>query len=175
MKVQAHKKEGTRMVRKIINARASLGKLKDFFWVPMIFSVLLVATFAANAACAPIIDVNTFSLGDSFSLAVGQSASVDGEDLVIKFIDVIADSRCPSGVECIWQGEVACLVEITHSGTGQQKVLTHRGLTQELSKAEFGSYQLIYSVEPYPEAGKAIKKSAYRLNLLVTKTLPVSG
>jgi hypothetical protein len=163
------------VVRQIINAATSLGKLKASFLVRVIFSVLLVAAFIAIAACAPKIDSKTVSLGDSFSLTVGQSASIDGEDLAIKFIDIIADSRCPLGVECIWQGEVACLMEITHSGTGQQKVLTYPGLTQELSKAQLGSYQLTFSVEPYPEAGKEIKKSEYRLNLLVTKTLPLSG
>ena len=163
------------MVRQIINAATSLGKLRASFWVPVIFGVLLVTAFIAIATCAPSVDNKTVSLGDSFSLAVGQSASIDGEDLAIEFIDIIADSRCPLGVECIWQGEVACLVEITHSGTGQQRVLTYPGLTQELSKAQFGSYQFTFSVEPYPEAGKEIKKSEYRLNLLVTKALPLSG
>jgi len=127
------------------------------------------------AACAPEVDAKTVSLGDSFSLAVGQSASIDGEDLAIKFVDVTADSRCPLGVECIWQGEVACLVEITHSGTGREEVLTYPGLTQEPSKAQFGSYQFTFSVGPYPEAGEEIEKSEYRLNLLVTKVLPLSG
>jgi hypothetical protein len=162
-------------VRKIINAATFLRKLKASFWVPVIFSVLLVIAVIATAACAPKSYDQTLTLGESFSLAVGQSALIDGEDLAIKFMDVIADSRCPSGVECIWQGEVACLVEITHSGTAQQKVLTYPGLTQEPSKFQFGPYQFAFSVEPYPEAGKEIKKSEYRLNLLVTKTLPLSG
>jgi hypothetical protein len=162
-------------MKQIINAATSPGKPRASFWVPVIFGVLLVTAFIAIASCAPKSDYKTFSLGDSFSLTVGQSASIDGDDLAIKFIDVIADSRCPSGVECIWQGEVACLVEITHSGTGQEKVLTYPGLTQELSKAQFGSYQFTFSVEPYPEAGEEIEKSAYRLNLSVTKTPPLSG
>ena len=162
-------------MKQIINAANSPGKPRASFWVSVIFSALLVTAFIVTASCAPKSDYKTFSLGDSFSLAVGQSASVDGEDLAIKFIDVIADSRCPSGVQCIWQGEVACLVEITYSGTGQEKVLTYPGLTQEPSKAQFGSYQFTFSVEPYPEAGKEIKKSEYRLNLLVTKSLPLSS
>jgi hypothetical protein len=162
-------------VKQTTNAGTLLGKLKASFGIRVIFSVFLVTALIAIASCDPKIDAKIVSLGDSFSLAVGQSASIDGEDLVIKFIDIIADSRCPSGVECIWQGEVACLVEIIHSGTGQQKVLTYPGLTQELSKAQFGSCQFTFSVEPYPEAGKEIKKSEYRLNLLVTKTLPLSG
>jgi hypothetical protein len=162
-------------VKQIINAGTSPGKPRASFWVSVILGVLLVTAFIAIASCAPESDYKTFSLGDSFSLSVGQSASIDGDDLAIKFIDVIADSRCPSGVECIWQGEVACLVEITHSGTGQEKVLTYPGLTQELSKAKFGSYQFTFSVEPYPEAGKEIEKSEYRLNLLVTKALTLPG
>jgi hypothetical protein len=162
-------------MKQIINAATSPGKPGASFWVSVIFSVFLVTAFIAIASCAPETDYKTFSLGDSFNLTVGQSASIDGHDLAIKFIDVIADSRCASGVECIWQGEVACLVEITHSGTGQEKVLPYPGLTQEPSKAQFGSYQFTFSVEPYPEAGKEIKKSEYRLNLLVTKVLPLSG
>jgi len=150
-------------------------KLKASFGVRVIFNVFLVTALIAIAACAPEVDAKTVSLGDSFSLAIGQSASIDGEDLAIKFIDIIADSRCPLDVVCIWQGEVACLVEITYSGTGQQKVLTYPGLTQEPSEAQFGSYQFTFSVDPYPEAGKEIEKSEYRLNLLVSKALPLSG
>ena len=162
-------------MKQIISAATSPGKLGASFWLSVIFSVLLVTALIAIASCAPESDYKTFSLGGSFSLTVGQSASIDGDDLAIKFTDVIADSRCPLGVECIWQGEVACLVEITHSGTGQETVLTYPGLTQELSKAQFGSYQFTFSVEPCPEAGKEIEKSEYRLNLLVTKVLTLSG
>jgi hypothetical protein len=158
-------------VKQITNAATSVVKLRASFGVRAVFSIFLLTALIAIAACAPEVDAKTFTLGDSFSLAVGQSASIDGEDLAIRFIDVIADSRCPSGVVCIWQGEVACLVEITYSGTGQQKVLNYPGLTQEPSEAQFGSYQFTFSVDPYPEAGKEIQKSEYRLNLLVAKTL----
>jgi hypothetical protein len=54
-------------------------------------------------------------------------------------------------------------------------VLTYPGLTQEPSEAQFGSYLFTFSVEPYPEAGKEIEKSEYRLNLVVTKAPSLSG
>ncbi len=162
-------------VKRMINAATSLRKLRASFGVPLMCSILLVAALITAAACAPEVGAKTVGLGESFSLAVGQSASIDGEDLAIKFIDVVADSRCPSDVVCIWQGEVACLVEITYSGTGQQIVLTYPGLTQEPSEAQFGSYLFTFSVEPYPEEGKQIGKSEYRLNLLITKSPPLSG
>jgi len=162
-------------VKQVTNAGTLLGKLKISFGVRLTFSVLLVTAFTTTATCAPEVDGEAVSLGESFSLAVGQSASIDGEELTIEFIDIIADSRCPLDVQCIWQGEVACLVEITYSGTGQQRVLTYPGLTQEPSETQFGSYQFTFSVGPYPEAGKEIKKDEYRLNLLINKTLPLSG
>jgi hypothetical protein len=162
-------------VKQIINAATALRKLRASSWGPVICSVFLVTGLVAAAACAPEVGGQTVSLGDSLSLAVGQSASIDGEDLAIKFIDVIADGRCPSGAQCIWQGEVACLVEITYSGTAQEKVLTYPGLTQEPSETQFGSYQFTFSVEPYPEADNEIEKSEYRLNPLITKVLTLSG
>jgi hypothetical protein len=162
-------------VKQITNGGTIPRKLKTSFGVRLILSVLLVTAFAATAACAPEVDGETVSLGESFTLAVGQSASIDGEDLAVEFIDIIADSRCPLDVQCIWQGEVACLVEITYSGTGQQKVLTYPGLTQEPSETQFGSYQFTFSVDPYPEAGKETKKDEYRLNLLITRSPPLSG
>lgn len=162
-------------MKQIINAATALRKLRASSWGPVICSVFLVTGLVAAAACAPEVGGQTVSLGDSLSLAVGQSASIDGEDLAIKFIDVIADGRCPSGAQCIWQGEVACLVEITYSGTAQEKVLTYPGLTQEPSETQFGSYQFTFSVEPYPEADNEIEKSEYRLNPLITKVLTLSG
>jgi hypothetical protein len=39
-----------------------------------------------------------------FSLGIGQSASIDGEKLVIKFKAVLEDSRCPINVVCAWVG-----------------------------------------------------------------------
>jgi len=162
-------------VKRMMNAATSLGKLRACLSVSLMCSVLLVTALIATAGCAPEVGAKTVSLGESFSLAIGQSASIDREDLAIKFIDVVADSRCPSDVVCIWQGEVACLVEITYSGTGQQIVLTYPGLTPEPSEALFGSYLFTFSVEPYPEEGKEIGKSEYRLNLMITKSPPLSG
>ena len=39
-----------------------------------------------------------------FSLGIGQSASIEGEKLVIKFKAVLEDSRCPINVLCVWSG-----------------------------------------------------------------------
>ena len=49
--------------------------------------------------------MNEVNLDQEFSLSPAQSVTIAGENLVIKFIEVISDSRCPAGGICVWPGE----------------------------------------------------------------------
>lgn len=115
-----------------------------------------------------------FGLDERFILSPGESASIKGEDLAMRFVEVIGDSRCPTGVVCIWAGEVSCLLEITNSGKTSEKVLVQPGQT-EPPKTDFADYQITYDVQPYPRAGEQIKKDDYRLTLAVSKKPALSG
>jgi hypothetical protein len=86
---------------------------------------LIITVFLANTGCSE----TKVSLGQDFPLRVGQSASIKGEELQIKFLEVVADSRCPRGVTCIWEGEVSCMVTIKYRGSLQQMMLTEPGST----------------------------------------------
>ncbi|WP_452227171.1 hypothetical protein [Lacinutrix cladophorae] len=33
-------------------------------------------------------------------------------DIRLKFVEVVQDSRCPKAVQCIWEGEVIILVDV---------------------------------------------------------------
>ena len=48
------------------------------------------------------------SLGQPFELRVGRSATVAGEGLTVSFEAVSSDSRCPTGVQCVWAPEAGC-------------------------------------------------------------------
>jgi len=41
---------------------------------------------------------NEVSLDQEFSLSAGQRTMIAGENLAIKFIEVISDGRCPTGL-----------------------------------------------------------------------------
>ena len=74
---------------------------------------------------------NEVGLHQEFSLSPGQSTMIAGENLTIKFIEVISDGRCPRGAICVWAGEASCLTEITtHSESTYRKVLTQSGLSR---------------------------------------------
>ena len=108
------------------------------------------------------------SLNSQFTLAPGQSARIASESMNIKFIGVTQDSRCPTGVECIRAGRVSCDVEITKDGTENSVTLTDTP-DQVFRGYTFQNYKIVFSVSPYPEAGKTIAKSDYRLSMTVSK------
>ena len=109
------------------------------------------------------------SIGEEFSLHIGESASVRGEELQISFLEVTEDSRCPRGVTCIWEGRVSCLVEITYRGSLDSIVLTEPGLASFPHEQSFQEYKLVYHIEPYPQAGTEIAEEEYQLHLKISK------
>jgi hypothetical protein len=128
-----------------------------------------ISLYMYNIEAVPAPD--EFSLGQEFSLSVGQSAAVSGEDLTIKFIEVTSDSRCPQDVTCIWAGEVSCLIEVAKGSLDAYKlVLTQPGLTDQTATQDFDGYEIMFRVDPYPTAGKQITKDEYRLVMTVTKS-----
>ena len=112
---------------------------------------------------------NEVNLYQEFSLSFGQSIMIAGENLLIKFIEVISDGRCPRGTICIWPGEANRLIEITtHSESSYRKVLTQPGLSRP-SKTSFANYKTTFDLQPYPEVGKAPDKKSYHLQLVISK------
>lgn len=134
-----------------------------------IIVVFIALSLMLLADCTSQSEEIRADLGQQFYLAAGQSASIQGEKLTIKFIEVTGDSRCPEGATCIWQGEAKCLVEITYLESLNRITLTQPGLTKEPSKVDFRDYEIEFNVGPYPEVGKQIPAEDYRLQLTVNR------
>ena len=67
-----------------------------------------------------------YRLNEAFALGGGQQASITGEDLSLRFTDVLEDSRCPTRVDCVWltgQARIAVLVQGENSGIQHQPFL----------------------------------------------------
>jgi heat shock protein HslJ len=119
--------------------------------------------------CTGQTDEITANLGQEVELKIGQTVSVEEEQIEVKFAEVVNDSRCPSGATCIWQGEVTCILDIAYSDTIYQKTIIQPGLTQEPVKDVFEEYALYFNVYPYPALDKDINTSEYRLQLVIEK------
>lgn len=129
-----------------------------------IFLILLLLWLSAISCSKPVVD-----LSEEFSLHVGESVGIKGENLQVKFAGVVEDSRCPRGVVCIWEGRASCAVEITYNKSIYRIVLTQPGLSQQPARTTFENYSIDVKVEPYPEAGRHIAATEYLLFLKFSK------
>ena len=68
-------------------------------------AVTVGLTLAGSQEGRAAADPATVGLDQDFVLSGGQDASIGGEDLRVRFTDVLEDSRCPALVQCFWTGQ----------------------------------------------------------------------
>ncbi|MFC1970762.1 hypothetical protein ACFLV0_02330 [Chloroflexota bacterium] len=110
----------------------------------------------------------TVGLGEVFTIGVGDSARIAGEDMTVTFNKVIGDSRCPQNVTCVWEGVASSSVTIVYRGENSSIVLSQPGLTEQADDT-FLDYKITYSLNPYPREGEEISPDEYRLTLTLMK------
>jgi hypothetical protein len=133
-------------------------------------AVLVAAGCQAAPATGP--DSGQFRLGEVFALGIGQDAIIVGEGLRIKFDQLLADSRCPRQVQCVWTGEarISVLVQQADARPVTVEFDTNPAPDQNRQTARVGPYAIaLRSLDPYPETPEKILSSDYRAALLVSK------
>jgi hypothetical protein len=119
------------------------------------------------SGCSPKGQFNA-NLGQQFTLALNQTVIISGENLHIKFLNLI-DSRCPTGAQCIWAGEARAVIEVTDGGAANL-TLVEPGYSANNSQT-YNTYRISFRVLPYPEVNKPIASADYRL-LLTVEIIP---
>ena len=109
-------------------------------------------------------------LGQEFTLRVGQQAAVEGEGLRVRFASVVNDSRCPTGVTCVWAGNAEVLIEAEAGGsTAGLKLNTHGGANfpKEVRHRQY-SVGLV-ALNPRPRGSGRLKAADYVATLVIRK------
>ena len=127
-----------------------------------------LATLILLAGCVGRTGEVRVSLGSEFSLAIGETALVTGENLRLKFLEVTEDSRCPANVLCIQAGRAVMAVQVTYQGSSETVTLEEPGLSTP-PKSIYQDYELAFHLEPYPVAGVEVSPDQYRLLLTVNR------
>ncbi len=86
---------------------------------------------------------------------LGERVQVDGP--AVTPLEVVEDSRCPTGVQCVWAGRLRLLVKV-HLGAGDQ---TRELVLGEPVQVADGTLELV-EAWPQPAAGEAIAPADYR-------------
>ena len=133
-----------------------------------VISLLILSLFLLSMSLSCAAQRIIASLGQEFTLPIGETAEIDSESLSIKFVEVIGDSRCPAGVECVWAGEAQCRLRFTYAGSLAEMVIVQPGGGAS-AKDYFIQYKIVFKLEPYPQKGQQIAASDYKLLMTVTK------
>ncbi len=116
-------------------------------------------------------DVPEFGLNQAFALGGGAEALISGENLKLRFTDVLEDSRCPARVQCVWTGQARIVVSVQPPGSGPTTVEfnTNPAPGQTVDAASVGRYRIeLQSLDPYPQTPEnPISFEDYRATLVV--------
>ena len=115
-----------------------------------------------------------FRLDQEFTLSGGQEAVITGENLHLRFTDVLEDSRCPTRVECFWTGQARIAVVVQPAGSAPATVdfNTNPAPSQNVQTVEVDDYTiLLKSLDPYPQTpDDSTPLGDYRATLSVRKS-----
>jgi hypothetical protein len=84
---------------------------------PMRALMFACAIVAAVSACASVEPTVAVQPGETFSLPVGKTATINGSGTRITFRELREDSRCPTDVTCVWAGDAKIEVIISRNGS----------------------------------------------------------
>lgn len=95
--------------------------------------------------------------------------TVKFKDNSITLLRVVDESRCATGVTCIWAGTVKIeIISVTGLGTSTEKIELGKSLTTQGEKIE------VISVTPYPTKDKIISQNMYQVTFEVSKKSDVA-
>jgi len=134
--------------------------------------VLLGVRGAAHGVTRRARAAQAARVGREFRLRAGRTVTLAREGLRLRLVRVAADSRCPTGVDCVWAGNAEVVVEV---GTRNRRVsktlrLNTNASPERPAEDKYRSYTVkLVELKPYPRAGRKIKQGEYTATLLVTQ------
>lgn len=118
----------------------------------MNYLVIILTAFAAFTSCESkeTASVESDKFGETITLKVGESVTIQESVLTVVFKEVKEDSRCPTGTDCFWEGQAVINLAINETETAE--VIMRAGKA-DLAKDTLDEviYTLI-AVTPYPDA-----------------------
>ena len=108
-------------------------------------------------------------VGREFTLAVGQSTLVDGSALRLTLMAVTDDSRCPTDVQCVWEGDARVSVTVASTDLPRTSYELHTS-GRFAQEAAHGLYRVrLVQLHPTPRSGASIPAGEYRARLVVAR------
>ena len=123
--------------------------------------------FFGGSGCGSPESPKDAALGAPFDVAISETAVVAQAELRVTFESVTADSRCPKGAQCIWEGDAVTRVSLATSAEATAVVELHTNSRFERSAEYHGYLVTLVELAPYPRADKTPDPRAYVATLRV--------
>src|SRR5262245_19271212 len=102
-----------------------------------------------------------------FDLKVSEAVTLQG--LKITFEGVSEDSRCPTGVQCVWAGDAAATFTLERPPAAALQCTLHTNGRFE-RQTDYDTFVVkLEDIKPYPKQNSGIASGDYRATLIVTR------
>jgi hypothetical protein len=130
--------------------------------------LLFLAACASGGGTAPT--PPNPGLNEEFTLAPGQAVSVNGTNVRLTFEKVSEDSRCPTDVTCVWEGDAVVVLKVKVEADEVTREVHTQGGEPRSRRAPAGDYVVtLVRLDPVPRSTATIEPSAYRATLTVSR------
>lgn len=145
-------------------------RLTQFLILPLLCGGLLLVQCKSKSVNTASSDITTpFTNDTSFDMSVTDIACNAEDNICILLDSVFDDSRCPTGVQCIWEGNAITRFKLTtNEGTVQFQLDTQPTSNLYQHDTTIAGYLIsLVSLRPYPHADSVIKLTDYKATILV--------
>lgn len=102
------------------------------------------------------------------SVRVGKQTKASRSKLTVKFVELVEDSRCAEGTNCVWAGNATIKVSIKQGGEPEEIFEMNTNLGAK--GATFGGYAIyLTSLTPTPKANVRINRNAYTATFSISR------
>jgi len=106
---------------------------------------------------------------ETLTLKRGQQKRAANGEIILKFVSVLEDSRCPTDVNCVWAGNAKIEVIISDKNGGSKKSVMNTTTGGPLGDQHNGWAIYLTSLTPLPKSGKSTKKKSYVATFNITR------
>jgi hypothetical protein len=133
--------------------------------IPLLVCLLLAAACTENSATGPSVPLDR-----EFTLAPGETASIEERGLRVQFLGVSGDSRCPADAVCIQGGDALVHIRVTGGLNSGAEYDLHTGDASRSSATHGDVVIQLVQLQPYPFSGRPTQPGDYRATLRATRS-----
>lgn len=106
---------------------------------------------------------------NQIAIEYGRQVNVAKAKLLLEFVTVLEDSRCPEGVQCVWEGNAR--IKLTVSRAGEETSTVELNTSDRFAvEARYIDYIIaLIDLKPYPKAAEQISIQDYTAIVKIRK------